>query len=514
MTKLIRYGQALGLSGLLFIATLGLVSCGGGGSSATPTTGTVNTSLTDPTTCSFSISDIWVTVTKVTANINGSAGPNDSGWVTLVDLTSAPKQIDLPNLQSFSCLLTQLGSTTLPAGKYQQIRLYLLSNNPPGNAATPSPNACTGTGGFNCVVPKGGSPELINLSSEAQTGIKIPSSKIASGGLTVTAGQAVDLNIDINSCQSVVSEGNGQWRLKPVLMAGEVETNNNAISGTVVDSVSKAPIAGAVVSLEVADPTASNVDIVSTGMVTNSSGNFSFCPLTAGATYDVVVTAMIPGATPVTYNATVTFNVPVGSALGNIPMVAEPTLVGTTTVTSQPAILQGQVTTTSNTSNTGATAADATSADISLMPLQAAGTTKIVTILPFSGSTTFGTASAPTVNNLTNTLPATCPTGTKCENFVITVPASNPSFGTFAAGSTTSYSTPTANPALYWLRAVASLPGSSTTPPATDCTPSSLPANFTPGVSPTGNQIGLDPPPMPDNVSTQNFGFVSCTSGF
>src|SRR5262249_33652131 len=147
---------------------------------------------------------------------------NDSGWVTLVDLRGSPKQIDLLSLASTTCVLTQLGSTSsLPAGKYQQIRLYLLGNNAASSTAGPSSNAC-GSTGFNCIVPKGAPPQVLTLSSEAQTGLKIPSGQIADGGLTLTAGQSSDLNIDFDSCASIVQEGNGRYRLKPVLHAGEV----------------------------------------------------------------------------------------------------------------------------------------------------------------------------------------------------------------------------------------------------------------------------------------------------
>src|SRR6266436_174429 len=65
---------------------------------ANSVTGTITTSLTDPPTCGASFDHVWVTVTKATAHISSTAGPTDSGWVTLVDLASAPKQIDLLNL--------------------------------------------------------------------------------------------------------------------------------------------------------------------------------------------------------------------------------------------------------------------------------------------------------------------------------------------------------------------------------------------------------------------------------
>jgi hypothetical protein len=498
------------------LTSVGLVlSCGGGSSTTTTaTTGTVNTSLADPPSPNFSadFDHVYVTITKITANISSSASANDSGWQTLADFTSSPKQVDLPSLKADqTCLLSKFASETLPAGKYQQIRLYLLAN----NASTPPANNMCGGAGFNCVVAKNQSgqdlpPQMLLLSSEAQTGIKIPSSQITSGGLTVESGQAVDLVINFSAEQSLVHEGNGQWRLKPVLHAGEIATTNNALSGTVVDSASTNPIAGAVVYLEQPDTSNPNKDIVVDSAETDANGNFSFCPLEMGATYDIVVTAMTGGVTPVTYNATVTLGVPVGTSLGNIPMIAEPLQVGTTTTTSTPATILGQVTTTVHSTTTGATAADTTAATVTLTPLQDVGNNKMVTVPPFSNmpeSLNFTTAASPTVDN--GTSPTACPTGTDCENYQLVLPASNPSVWTFASGQATAYSTPAANPALYWVEADAVLPSDTAT---ADCTPSTYPTAFTAGAPPTGTQTAVDPAPLPDNKVTLNFDFVGCTA--
>jgi len=59
-------------------------------------------------------------------------------------------------------------------------------------------------------------PQPLQLSSESKTGIKIPSGQIAGGDFTVGSGEDKDLNIDFNACASVVVQGNGQYRLKPV----------------------------------------------------------------------------------------------------------------------------------------------------------------------------------------------------------------------------------------------------------------------------------------------------------
>lgn len=447
----------LAVIGGLMIASGWVISCGGNSSTSVPvtnsTTGVITTSITDPPTCTASFDHVFVTVTKVSANISSTAGDSDSGWVTLVDLTSSPKQIDLLSLASTTCLLAQLGSTTgLTPGTYQQIRIILLANNA---TSGPSPNACGGNNGFNCVVPKGGSPQELLLSSEAQTGIKIPPGQIDGGGITLMAGQAADLNINFDACASILREGNGQYRLKPTLHAGEVAVNNNALSGKVVDSVTLSPIAGAVVLLEQRD--SNGFDRIKDAGETDASGAFNFCPLPAAGNYDVVVDASITGATTTTvYGATVAFNVPSGTALGNIPLVSE----GSGTALTIPwSTVTGQV--------TSAGSGGATKQDITLSALQDAtptgGSLVHVTIPVFAASgqpPTFVTSATPTP-----AIPA-CPLGTDCFNYSLMVPSGNPSVGTFS-GSAITYTKPATGAVSYSL-----LAESADTPACTASVPS------------------------------------------
>ncbi len=91
----------------------------------------------------------------------------------------------------------------------------------------------------------------------------------------VAAGQTEDLDIDFNACASIVTEGNGQFRLKPVLHAGEVTLTSSSINGTIVDSLSAQPVVGGntVVALEQKD--SSGIDRVIMETVTDS-GAFVF----------------------------------------------------------------------------------------------------------------------------------------------------------------------------------------------------------------------------------------------
>ncbi len=253
------------LAGVAFLLSASMgVSCGGTTQMQTLNMGTVNVSMSDPPSCMApngsstsltSFTHVFITVRSVQAHIDPKADDNSSGWQELApQLANQPMQIDLFAAPT-NCVLAQLGSASLPVGSYQQIRLLLVSNNPAAGAATSTSNACAGNG-FNCVVLSDKSIHELQLSSQDNTGLKIPAGQIVGGPLQVIAGQTVDLNIDFNACASIVVEGNGTYHLKPTLTAGQVSANNSGIGGQVVDSLTKAPIAGNVlVAIEQTDNT-------------------------------------------------------------------------------------------------------------------------------------------------------------------------------------------------------------------------------------------------------------------
>src|SRR5215813_10149986 len=248
--------------------------------------GTVNVSISDPPSCLApagvtniapgTFSNVWITIVSIKAHTSATADSSSAGWQELApQLSSAPAQVDLLHLPANGqCLLEQLGSTSLPAGDYQQIRLILLAN--AATSTPPASNACSVLGNvFNCVVDSSNAPHTLDLSSEATTGLKIPPGQIMGGPLHVAAGQSVDLNIDFNTCASIIQQGNGNFRLKPTLTAGVVSPNLTGISGQIVDSVTSQPIAGAMVTLQVADQ--SGTDRIAMQEQTDSTGHFGFC---------------------------------------------------------------------------------------------------------------------------------------------------------------------------------------------------------------------------------------------
>ena len=454
-------------AGALFLAVVAIfaiagviVSCSGGSShNMVSGMGTVNVTMSDPPSCmppNGQFTHVYVTVRSVQAHISATATDSSSGWQELApQLASSPMQIDLFSKPQTTCILAQLGSASLPAGSYQQIRLLLVSNTTAASAG-PSTNACAGSG-FNCVVLEDSTVHELQLSSEANTGLKIPPGQIVGGPLQVTAGQSVDLNIDFNACASIVAEGNGKFRLKPTLTAAQVSANNSGITGKVVDSVSKAPIAGSVqVALE--QPDSSGVDRIVMQAVADSNGNFNFCPLPTG-TFDIVVVGIGPANVP--YNATTVLNVPNGANLGAIPLIAE---AGATA----PAVFQGFVTATNG--------AAAGTIDVSLSALQtvaSGATTTIQITIPLQ--TIPATTTTPEVDStglISVSANTGCPTGapanSNCAQYTLVVPASNPSVGVFLSSGFT-YSTPATGDVLFTVDARAAMPMSGGTP---DCTPS------------------------------------------
>jgi hypothetical protein len=453
----------LGLLAALVAVALTLVTCGKTTTMTQVNNGmaTVNVSLSDPPSCSppaGNFKSVFITIRSVQAHISATADDNSPGWVELLpELNSQPVQVDLLNLPANgACLLKTLGSnTSLPPGDYQQIRLLVVPDNP-GSGAGTSPNACATLGQvFNCIVDSSNNTSELQLSSQANTGLKIPPGQVVGGPIHVAAGQSVDINVDFNACASIIQEGNGKFRLKPTLTAGVVSTNTTGISGQVVDSVTSQPIAGATVALESSDK--SGTDRIFMEALTDSGGHFSFCPLPMGAVFDVVVDAV--SSSGASYNATVVVNVPGGTDVGTLPLEAE------TATQNGPATIQGFVTALNGT--VGANIDVSTSALQSV--LLSGGATRPVTIPLVQGSTSNIAVQSATP------CPATgSPIGAFCAQYTLIVPASNPNVGSFSAGKIT-FLTPASGNVLYSVEADATKPMSGG---ATICSQPSLTTNL------------------------------------
>ena len=470
-TCLKRFFSGITLSILAFLSlaalTLIVVACS---STTTGTTGSgmaqVTVMVSDPATCQTPngpFSHVFVTITDVQANVSATAGDNDSGWTDLTpNLSKSPMQVDLLGQANNQCFLATLGDNMeLQPGSYQQIRIILAAN-----SVSVSGNNCGSAA--NCVVVAAdSSAHTLQLSSEAKTGLKIPSGQIASGAFTIGAGQRKDLDIDFITCESIVQEGNGQFRLKPVLHAGEVSTTSTSINGKVMDGVTGNPVSGTVmVAVEQKD--ANGIDRVQRATLAAGDGSFVFCPLPAG-TYDVVIVGTrTDGAI---YEPSIITGVSVGSTIGSVDLFA------LASASLSMSTLNGTVSS-QNSSAAG------TVADVELSVLETVNAVTYTIPLPPTSTQNSATVSLETAAP-GGTL--TCPTATDCANYSLAVSSASANVGAWSSSGTTLNGNVTL--AAYKIDGVAFVPSSGG---AADCSPSEqTTAAFT--LTAGGSTVAVDP---------------------
>jgi hypothetical protein len=241
---------------LAALITAVLAACGGGGDS--PATGTLHVSLTDAPACGYDA--VHVTVDRVRVHQSDTAADADGGWQELV--LAQPRRVDLLSLTNG--VLEDLGSTTLPAGTYTQLRLVLAEN----SAADPMANSVT---------PTGAAEVALDTPSAQQSGLKIKTS------FTVAPTQVADLVLDFDACKSVVKRGNsGRYNLKPVLTAIPVfAAAGNAVQGYVAPALANGSTAVSVQQAGV---------VVKATAPDATTGKFVLSPVPVG-TYDLVLAA-------------------------------------------------------------------------------------------------------------------------------------------------------------------------------------------------------------------------------
>lgn len=456
----------IGITALIVVFAV-IVGCSSGGSS--PSTGsqmaTANVSLSDPAACQApngQFSHVYVTITDVEASTNANAGDNDPSFVDLTPgLSSAPKQVDLLGQANNQCFLAMLGSTQeLQAGNYQQIRIILA---PDSQGASIASNAC---GNYaNCVVTSDGTVHDLALSSESKTGLKIPSGQIANGGFSIGAGQTEDLDIDFNTCSSIIEEGNGTFRLKPVLHAGEVSTTSTSINGTVVDSLTGKPLTNGVAVVAAEQKDANGIDRIVMRTLTDSAGGFVFCPLPAG-TYDIVAVGSatgLGGTTVVSYSAGVVIGVQPGQTTGNIPLIPN----------TQESLLSGLVTTQNGAGTPGGTVVDLQMSALQQVPGN--GPTITVPQLPMTPGVGGVVASYNPNGAYETASGGSCAANVDCVSYALYVPSVWPNVATYQS-SGSQFSQSTSTPVNYSVDALAEVPGSGGT---LDCSPSEMQASTT-----------------------------------
>jgi hypothetical protein len=300
--------RGLGLAAV--VAGFMLSGCGGGGDAggdppAPPFgggQGTLRAFLTDAPACGYD--SVNVTVERVRVHQSSSADDAAAGWSEIV--LSPARRIDLLGLRNG--VLAELGQTTLPPGRYQQLRLVLATN----SSAAPLANA---------VQPTGETEVELKTPSAQQSGLKL------NVGIDVAANQSAEIVIDFDACKSVVRAGNsGNFILKPVL-----QVTPRYLTG--VQGVVEGALIGpsTTVSLQLAGTAVKSTQ-------PDASGRFVLSPVAPG-TYTLVLAA--PGRTTLAVTG-----VPVaGSTLTAVgssavplaaPASASGTLAGTVSTAASP----------------------------------------------------------------------------------------------------------------------------------------------------------------------------------
>ena len=231
--------------------------------------------------------------------------------------------------------------------------------------------------------------------------------------------------------------------------ASSSDTAHAGISGQIVDSVTGAAISGGEVTVALEQPDGTGTDVVFTQTTPDSSGHFSFNLLPMASPFDLVAVAI--NGSGGAYDATVVVGVSAGTQLGAIPLTAES---GDSTGSAK---IEGTVTASSGSrpSSIRVTISAIQTIDVRgglSIPVDVPVTVTIsganqrpVTIPGGRGT------SADVFVRSSSDCPATA-ANVNCGHYVIVVPGSNPSVGTFNGGKI-SYSPPAAGPALYSVRA-------------------------------------------------------------
>jgi hypothetical protein len=241
-----------------------VAACGGGD----PSPGTVRFALTDAPACGFE--QVNVSVERVRIHRNADAGESAVGWFEI--RYSPARRIDL--LKLANGVVEELGSLSLSAGRYVQLRLVLAEN----GTGTPA----------NSVVPEGGEETALEVPAELKGGIRLLHT------VGVEEKKTTDVLFDFDACRSVVPSGSG-YLLQPSVEV--VPRGSPAISGYVD------PAAGAV---RVA---AQKDGVVLRSTVADANGRFVLAFLDpARSPFDVVFTAAqrttaVVAAVPLTASA-------------------------------------------------------------------------------------------------------------------------------------------------------------------------------------------------------------------
>src|SRR5579875_500733 len=309
--------------GITCLLMLGGAACGGGGGGKKPITSGLRVGVSDTTpACSAQYQHVYVTIADVdlaqsspSGGSTAAAAAINGGTSITPGLSAAPKQVDLfaPTTASNQCLAQVLGTTgTIAAGAYNRMFVVLMPNSAPSpGVSPPSPNACASLvrNVFNCVQTANGAFEAKVLRTDVSTtGIALSQSKIANGALVLQESNNSTVDVDFDTCQSLIPLSSNQLAMKPAVRAGLL-SSDPTVSGQIVHATlngsvvtpTTTGVSGAQVWLEQQSRTATvagetgtpasvSVENLVQATVSDASGNFTFCPVAQGS-YEIVADA-------------------------------------------------------------------------------------------------------------------------------------------------------------------------------------------------------------------------------
>jgi Domain of unknown function (DUF4382)/Carboxypeptidase regulatory-like domain len=258
---------------LLAVASLALAGCGGGGSTSAGavTPGGSNAMLAVKLvdgpfrTSGATVTAVNIAIAKVEAV--GANGPQT------IATFSPSQQINLLDYASGSSAL-QLGSASIPAGTYTQLRFVL------DNSGANAPSVVIDGTTYPLTIPSATAPAGFSNSSSTDSGDGPGTAGIkVNVALNAQAGQTYGFVVDFNAAESIVSAG-GKYLMKPVLVA-TAQAQAGSISGTVKNTAGTTPVANAEVLAQ------QNGTTINSG-VTDANGAFTINALPVG-TYTLVV---------------------------------------------------------------------------------------------------------------------------------------------------------------------------------------------------------------------------------
>jgi len=188
-----------------------LVALGCASSSSNPAgsagSGTMSLALTDDAIDDLNITQVWLTIARV--SVHRETGRGNGDWIDVLPNATVTGPVTVDVLQLRNGVTRDLGLNSLPAGHYTQVRLRL-GNLPEGGTGNPHPLP-------NYVVASGIPRELV-----------LPSGAIKlNHTFTINAGANYDLTLDFDVASSVHCAGgdnHAKYVLRPTI--GLIETDD------------------------------------------------------------------------------------------------------------------------------------------------------------------------------------------------------------------------------------------------------------------------------------------------